>query len=337
MFETPQAFLECLKSLPSHSDEFRQRALKRQAQLTKPHGALGRLEDIAVWLSGWQETEHPRADVIQALLFAGNHGVVEEGISAYPADVTSQMIANFEAGGAAINVLSSLFGHQLEVVPLDLDEPTKNFTKEPALTVEETLSAINLGAARVNETKSDLIYFGEMGIGNTTSAAAIATAVFGGTGQDWAGPGTGLDDEGIGRKQAVIDKALMMHSGKFDNIFAIMQHFGGRELAAIMGGVVAARLKRLPVLIDGFVVTAALAPLTLAGEDVLDHCIAAHCSAEPSHKRLLDCMYLSPLLKLDMRLGEGTGAAVAAQLVKAAVATHNRMATFDSASVSSSL
>lgn len=337
MFDTPVRFLECLSSLPSASKDFRQRAIKRQAELTKPGGALGRLEDIAIWLSGWQETEHPRADVIQAILFAGNHGVVEEGISSYPSDVTAQMVANFEAGGAAINVLSTLYDQKLEVVALDLEKPTKNFTKAAALSEQETLAAINLGAQRVNDTQADVVYFGEMGIGNTTSAAALAAAVFGGVGRDWAGPGTGLNDEGIVRKAQVVDKALTCHAGQLNDAFSIMQRLGGRELAAIMGGVVAARLRRLPVLVDGFVVTAAIAPLTLAGEDILDHCLSAHCSAEPAHKRLLDCMYMSPLLKLDMRLGEGTGAALAAELVKAAVATHNRMATFASASVSSSL
>ncbi len=334
MFESSEEFLAILTALPSSSEVYQDIARERQLQLTKPEGSLGLLEEIAIWLAGWQQREEPRAELVQALVFAGNHGIVDEGVSPFPAEVTAQMVANFKAGGAAINVLTNLFGHKLAVIPIELNRPTANFAKEPAMSGAETLHAINIGADAVLKLEADFIYFGEMGIGNTTSAAAIAAAVFGGTGVDWAGPGTGLDEQGVKHKAEVIERALNLHRSHADNAFTIMQHYGGRELAAIMGGVAAARIKRLPVIIDGYVVTAAVAPMMISSRDALDHCIAAHCSAEPAHRQLLDALSLVPILELDMRLGEGTGAAIAAELVKAAGATHNHMATFTTARIS---
>ncbi len=339
MFDHPSQFLDALENLPVASAEFRDLALKRQAQLTKPAGALGRLEDIAIWLAGWQAREKPVVDRVTALLFAGNHGVVEEGVSPFPASVTAQMVENFKQGGAAINALTQQFGHELSVIPLDLERPTRNMTVDAAMSEDELLDVINIGAAAVNDCSADVIYFGEMGIGNTTTAAAIAAAVFGGEGASWAGPGTGLEKAGVVHKASVIDRALALHRSELSNPVEIMRRLGGRELAAIMGGVVAARLKRLPVILDGFVVTAAVAPLCVSADqrikrDVLAHCIAGHCSAEPGHIRLLEELGLKPLLTLDMRLGEGTGAALAAELVRGAVSTHNQMATFAEAQIS---
>lgn len=333
MFESSENFLSALNELPVANDEYRIKAEKRQNILTKPNGALGRLEEIAVWLCGWQGTEQPRADRVGAFLFAGNHGVVAEGVSPFPSAVTAQMVQNFKNGGAAINALSDLFGHELKVIPIELDNPTKNFVEEPAMSEEETLAALNVGALAVSECDADIIYFGEMGIGNTTSAAAVATATFGGKGVHWAGPGTGLTSAGVVHKAEVIDRAMKLHQSSFHNCFDIMRAVGGRELAAIMGAVVVARQRSIPVLLDGFVVTAAVAPLLKFGNVSLDHCIAAHCSAEPGHRRLLDRLWLEPLLNLNMRLGEGTGAALAVELVKAAVATHNNMATFEDAQI----
>ncbi len=333
MFQSSAEFLDCLTSLPSPSADHREAALLRQNSLTKPIGALGKLEGLSVFLAGWQQRDRLQVETVEALLFAGNHGVVAEGVSPYPQAVTGQMVANFERGGAAINALSRLFGHRLSVVPLALAQPTGNIATEPAMSEAETLEALNAGAEAVMASAADVIYFGEMGIGNTSSASAVAAAVFGGSGADWAGPGTGLDPEGVRRKAAVIDRALALHRDKIKTPFDAMQLLGGRELAAIMGGVVAARQRSIPVLLDGFVVTAAVCPLALSGPQILEHCLAAHCSAEPGHRRLLDELWMDPLLALDMRLGEGTGAALAVNLLAAAAATYNEMATFEEAAV----
>lgn len=333
MFSSSADFLDCLSDLPSPSVQHREAALSRQNQLTKPGGALGRLEALSVFLAGWQRQERLQVEAVEALLFAGNHGVVVEGVSPYPPEVTAQMVANFERGGAAINALARLFGHRLQVVPLELDRATGNIAVEPAMSEAETLAALNAGAEAVMGCEADMVYFGEMGIGNTTSAAAIAAAVFGGDGGDWAGPGTGLDSDGVRHKAAVIDRALRLHRDEIKTPFDALQRLGGRELAAIMGGVVAARRRSLPVLLDGYVVTAAVCPLAMIGPEALEHCLAAHRSAEPGHRRLLDELWMDPLLALDMRLGEGTGAALAVNLLMAAAATYNDMATFEEAAV----
>lgn len=337
MFDSSEKFLSALDNLPFASLRFQDLAVERQHNLTKPQGSLGILEEITVWLSGWQEKERLSVAKIEGLLFAGNHGVIEENISSFPAAVTGQMVQNFQQGKAAINALTGVFGHNLRVFPIDLSNPTNNFLKSPAMSANETLDALNIGATAVNESDADLIYFGEMGIGNTTSASALSACVFGGKGIDWAGPGTGLSAEGVRHKADIIDQGLGLHQNKCNNPFDVMSCFGGRELAAIMGATVAARLRRIPVLLDGFVVTAAVAPLVMKGRDVLDHCMAAHNSAEPGHQRLLDNLWMQPLLQLHMRLGEGTGAALAAELVKGAVATYNEMATFQEAEISRTL
>lgn len=333
MFESPEDFLAALNRLPHASIELKDAALQRQARLTKPAGSLGRLEEVSVWMQSWQSGANIRLDQIEGLLFAGTHGVVEEGVSAYPAEVTAQMVANFQAGGAAINAISRAYGHSLKVIPIALEKPTGNFTRVAAMSEAETLEAINIGAEAVEASEAELIYFGEMGIGNTTVASALSALVLGGDGEDWAGPGTGLEAEGIARKAVVVDQALSLHKSSVQTAFDAMRCLGGRELAAIMGGVVAARLARLPVILDGFVVCAAVCPLVLHGLDTLEHCLVGHCSLEPGHQRLLDALWLDPLLNLGMRLGEGTGAALAAELVRAAVATYNDMATFEDAQV----
>jgi len=334
MFDTPDDFLSSLFNLPAASSEFQDLAIERQKQLTKPEGALGRLEEISVWLSSWQRQKRLSMERVEGFLFAGNHGIVEENVSSYPADVTAQMVANFERGGAGINAITNQFNHQLSVFPIELDKPTQNFLHRPAMSVEETMVAINIGANAVKDSQADLLFFGEMGIGNTTCAAALSAMIFGGAGHEWAGPGTGLSFRKVQEKACLIDRAIALHKQSCKTSIDVMATFGGRELAAIMGAVVAARLRRIPVLLDGFVVTAAVVPLILHGTDTLDHCLAAHCSAEPGHQRLLDHLWMTPILSLGMRLGEGTGAALAAEIVKASAATYNNMATFEEAQVS---
>jgi nicotinate-nucleotide--dimethylbenzimidazole phosphoribosyltransferase len=311
-------------------------AISRDAMLTKPPRSLGQLEDIVFWLARWQGRNPPRLDRIEVLVFAGNHGVVEQGVSAFPAAVTAQMVANFAAGGAAINQLSRVAGGHLRVIPLALDRPTADFTREPALTEAEFLAAVATGYGAVFPG-ADLVCLGEMGIGNTTAAAAVAAALFGGGGMRWAGRGTGLDDAGVTRKRAVIDAALDQHRGVLDDPARVAAALGGRELAALLGAALAARHKRIPVLLDGFVCTAAVAPLAKLRPDALAHAMAGHVSAEAGHRALLDELGLQPLLDLGMRLGEASGAAVAALILRAALACHTGMATFGEAGVSEKL
>lgn len=331
MFGSVAAFETALAALPAPDRAARDAAAARQARLTKPPGSLGQLEEIALFVAGWHGTARPRVARGRALVFAGNHGVVARGVSAFPAAVTAQMVANFAAGGAAINALAAAAGLALSVVALDLDRPTEDFTTGPAMTVDDCLAALDAGAAAIGD--ADLLVLGEMGIGNTTAAAALAAASFGGAGADWVGPGTGVDAAGVQRKAAIVDMALAHHAGHLDQPFEILRRVGGREIVAIAGAIVAARHARIPVLLDGFIGTAAIAPLARGNAAITGHCLAGHCSAEPGHRRLLDRLGLSPLLLLDMRLGEGSGAAVAAQIVRAALAAHDEMATFAEAGV----
>jgi nicotinate-nucleotide--dimethylbenzimidazole phosphoribosyltransferase len=259
--------------------------------------------------------------------------VTARGVSAYPAAVTAQMVANFSAGGAAINQLARAADAALRVVALSLDVPTADFTEAPAMTEQQFLAAVAVGHDAVSP-QADLICLGEMGIGNTTAAAAIAAALFGGGGGRWAGRGTGVDDEGLARKRATIDRALARHAAVLDDPLRIAAALGGRERAAILGATLAARRHSIPVLLDGFVCTAAVAPLYRLRTDTLAHALAGHVSAEAAHRMLLDALWLSPLLDLNMRLGEGSGAAAALLILRAALACHTGMATFAEAGVS---
>lgn len=335
-FESPEAFAAALADLPGPDMAAREAAAARQAQLTKPAGSLGRLEEIALFMAGWQGKERPALDQARTAIFAGNHGVTRHGVSAFPADVTVQMVANFEAGGAAINQLAREAGLELRVVALELDRPTADFTQGPAMTAEECLEALNQGAAMVDPAL-DLLTVGEMGIGNTTAAAALCAHSLGGDVRDWVGPGTGLDAGGMSRKAAVIEQALATHADAPRTAFEMLRRLGGREIAAIAGAVLAARHARVPVMLDGYIACAALAPLVVEQPALPEHCLAGHCSAEPGHRRLLHQFSLTPLLQLGMRLGEGSGAAVAVPIVRAALAAHNGMATFAEASVSGKL
>ncbi len=332
MFPNLPAFTEALHDLPPANVAWRNAAEARQQQLTKPAGSLGRLEACAIFLAGWGHAPEPRADRVRVIVFVGNHGVTERGVSPFPADVTEQMVANFANGGAAINAIAKAGGVELEIVPLRLDLPTGDISRQAAMSEAELIEALNAGADAVADG-GDVLALGEMGIGNTTIAAALAAKSLGGRGADWAGPGTGLGADGIAHKATVIDEALALHAGSGDGAAEILRRLGGRETAAIAGAVLAARHKLIPVLLDGYVVTASIAPLFKANAAIVDHCLAGHLSAEPAHRRLLEAFGLKPLLDLEMRLGEGTGATLAISLLKAAAATHNHMATFAEARV----
>ena len=319
----------CLAPRPGNPDAALAVAA-RQDQLTKPPGSLGRLETLVAWLARWQGRPHPRLDHVCVLVFAGNHGITAQGVSPYPAEVTAQMVANFAAGGAAINQLARAGGASLSVIPLELDRPTADFTTAPAMEEDEFLAAVSAGAAAL-PAACDLLCLGEMGIGNTTAAAALAAGLFGGTGADWAGRGTGVDDAGLSRKIMAIDAARRIHAAT--DPLALAAALGGRELAALLGATLAARMRGIPVLLDGFVCTAAVAPLALLIPGGLDHALVAHCSAENGHRRLIAALGQAPLLDFGMRLGEASGAALCIPLLRAALACHDGMATFAEAGV----
>jgi nicotinate-nucleotide--dimethylbenzimidazole phosphoribosyltransferase len=304
----------------------------REDHLTKPPKSLGRLEDLTAFLAHWQGHAPPRLDRAEILVFAGNHGVTAQGVSAYPAEVTVQMVANFSGGGAAINQLARTAGANLRVIPLSLKQPTADFTEKPAMSDDEFLAAVAAGYDAVSP--GDLVILGEMGIGNTTAASALAAALFGGRGLRWAGRGTGVDHDGLQRKRAVIDQALARHAGILNDPLRVAAALGGRELAAILGATLAARRQNIPVILDGFVSTAAVAPLYKLRTDTLAHALAGHVSAEAGHRALLEELNLKPILDLNMRLGEASGAATALLILRAALACHTGMATFAEAGVS---
>ena len=325
--------LDYLANLPlTHSDQAAlDAALARQNMLTKPQGSLGRLEELAIFMAGWRGTARPQITSAQALIFAGNHGICAQGVNPYPQEVTAQMVGNFHAGGAAINQLCAANGADLNVIALDLDHPTADFTQGPAMTEAETLAALQSGIDAVNPA-ADILILGEMGIGNSTVAAALTTALFGGAAADWVGPGTGSDPAGIARKIAAIETGVARHRGL--NPAHVLAALGGREQAAICGAVLAARQARIPVILDGFICTAAASVLYAINNAMLDHCLVGHVSAEPGHRKLLDAIKKSPVLQFDMRLGEGSGAALALGILRSALAVHNGMATFGEAGVS---
>ena len=320
-------------ALPAGSSEAERQAIDHDAVLTKPAGALGRLEEIAFWAAKWQAHYPPTVDNPQVCVFAGNHGVTAQGVSAFPSEVTVQMVANFSAGGAAINQLSTLNGARLDVIPLDLDRPTHDFTEGPAMDDAECTAAIVAGM-RALAADTDVLCIGEMGIGNTTAAAALACALYGGSGAEWAGRGTGIDDEALTLKANVIDRAIALHGEALGDPLEALRRVGGRELAAMFGAVLAARLSKVAVLLDGYVASSAAAVMELLVSGGLDHALAGHVSQEPGHTRLLMKLGKTPLLDLNMRLGEASGSAVALGIVHAAIATHNGMATFADAGVS---
>ncbi len=322
------------RNLPGPDLEAGTAARHREARLTKPAGALGRLEEIAYWMACWQGRHPPQLRHPRVAVFAGNHGVAAaRGVSAYPTDVTAQMVANFGSGGAAVNQLCEIADSDLRVYELDLDTPTSDFTQGPAMDAEGCARAMAYGMMGVDQGLH-LLCLGEMGIGNTTSAAALCAALFEGTAEDWVGPGTGVDAAGRARKTAAVEAGIAANRDALGDPLEVLRCLGGYELAAIVGAILAARLARTPVLLDGFACTAAAAVLWALDPKALDHCLVAHVSAEPGHRRLLDRIGREAILDLGMRLGEGSGAALAINVVRAAVDCHAGMATFEEAGVS---
>jgi len=329
-FQTADDFRALFKALPAPDAEALAGAQARNAMLTKPPAALGRLEDLAIWYAGWRGDPRPALEAPQVIIFAGNHGVCAQGISAFPPEVTAQMVRNFESGGAAINQLARASGARLDVIALDLERPTADFTTGPAMSEADFIAALGAGWQAVSP-EADLLVVGEMGIGNTTSAAAIATALFGGEATDWVGRGTGVDDAGLKRKADVVAAGLAANPAR--DPLEILRCLGGRELAAMAGAILRARHLRMPVILDGFICTAAAACLERSQPGVLDHAVAGHVSAESAHARLLEALGKAPLLDLGMRLGEGSGGCLAINILKGAIACHSGMSTFAEAGV----
>lgn len=336
--------------IPAPDEATRAAARERQAQLTKPPGSLGRLEELGVALASMQRTQQPQIEQVWITVFAADHGVVAEGVSTFPQAVTAEMVRNFARGGAAISVLAREWGARLDVVNVGTTQPleelpgvldarvgpgTANFVHEPAMSVEQLHDALMAGhhaADRAAINGAQLFIGGEMGIGNTTSAAAIACSLLGRPAAQLAGPGTGLDTVGVTRKALVIERALAKL--RSDKPLEALQRLGGFEIAALTGACLRCGQLGLPVLVDGFIATVAVLVAVRLRPELANWLFYAHCSAEPGHRRLLEALDAKPLLDLEMRLGEGSGAAVALPILRAAAALHSRMATFTEAGVS---
>ncbi|HEY1999833.1 nicotinate-nucleotide--dimethylbenzimidazole phosphoribosyltransferase [Paraburkholderia sp.] len=317
---------------------------------TKPPGSLGRLETLARQMGLIQHTTHPTVERPAMIVFAGDHGIAHEGVSPYPQAVTAQMVANFLAGGAAINALSRAAGITLEVVNAGIATPlpnaeglvdipvaagTRNFAHEPAMTRDQALAAMSAGAERVRHHAAlgtNVIGFGEMGIANTSAAACLMSRLCGVPIDECVGRGTGLDNAGLARKRNVLAAALAHHAPGADPL-DVLATFGGFEIAMMAGAYLAAAEARMTILVDGFIATSALLVADALAPNLREYCVFAHASNEAGHRRMLDHFGATPLLALDLRLGEGTGAALAVPLLRASVAFVNEMASFESAGV----
>lgn len=299
----------------------------RAADILRPAGALARLDAVAEWVARWQATAHPAVRRPAALIFAADHGVAAAGVSQYPTDVTAAMLGAYRSGRSTISAFAAIAGATVDAIDVGVGRPTGDLRVESALTAERFDEAIEAGRTAVAALDADLLVLGEMGIGNTTAAAAVAAALRGGDPDQWVGRGTGVDDDGLARKRAAVSAAVARVDG-VDDPLDVLREVGGAELVAIAAATVAARLRHLPVVIDGYVVTAAVLPLVHVRPDALDHCLVGHCSAEPGHRRLVEALGAAPLLDLGMRLGEGSGAMASVPLVAMACAGVVEVPTF---------
>lgn len=322
-----------VRSFPVMDEDAVAAVRSRNLQLTKPAGSLGRMEWLAEWLAGWQGKSDPSVDRPLVCVFAGSHGVAERGVSAYPSDVNQQMLENFAAGGAAINQICAAYDIGFKVFDLAINMPTKDFVEEPAMDEKSCVATMAFGMEAV-ANGTDLLAIGELGIGNTTSAAAIFAALYGGKPASWVGRGTGVDDKGLARKIEAVELGLKRHEHLLHDPLEVLRCFGGRETAAMAGAIIAARIQRIPVVLDGYVATSAAAVLHALDPQSIDHCVAGHLSSEGNHREVLERMDKVPLLALGMHLGEGTGAGVAIGVIRAAAKIHTGMATFSQAGVS---
>ncbi len=322
-----------IKDFPSIDNEAISKIRERDAQLTKPPKALGQLEELAEWLGGWQKTATPKVQRPQVAIFAANHGVVDQGVAPFPQSVTAQMVANFTNGGAAINQICKSNNLALKVFDLALELPTPDIMLEDAFNEKDCAATIAFGMEAISGG-IDLLCIGEMGIGNTTIAASIYHALYGGDSSEWVGPGTGLDDKGVAHKATVVKKAVERASGHNGDGLEVLRRLGGREIAAMVGAIIAARMENIPVVVDGYVATSAASILHAISPSAIDHCIIGHASGEKPHAKVLTHLNKTALLDFNMKLGEGTGAALAAVMLRTAADIHTGMATFAEAGVS---
>jgi nicotinate-nucleotide--dimethylbenzimidazole phosphoribosyltransferase len=332
-------------------EETRQRARERQVQLTKPPGSLGLLEELGVRLAAMQGSVRPVLDRVSITVFAADHGVAAEGVSAFPKEVTREMLRNFVQGGAAISVLARELNARLEVVDVGVILPledsrglvlarvgagTANFVLEPAMTKTELIAALRVGAeaaTRARVAGAQLFIGGEMGIGNTTAASSMACALLNASPKVMVGPGTGLNKKGMEHKRAVVAASLALHGAALDGPLETLRRLGGFEIAALVGAYLYAAAGGLPVLVDGFIASVAALLAVRLHPACADWLIYAHRSAEPGHRLVLKALQARPILDLSMRLGEGSGAAMAVPILRAACALHREMATFEEAGI----
>lgn len=316
-----------LADLPGPDEAARSAVAERAAHVLRPEGALARLDEVAAWLASWQRTTTPAVVRPALIVFVADHGVTAEGVSAYPAQVTAAMLSALRRGVATAPVLAAEVGAAVTVVDAGVGRPTGNITVEPAMDEARFAGSFETGRVAVRDLDADLLVLGEMGIGNTTAAAALAAALFGRTPEDWTGRGTGVDDATLARKVDAVARAARRVAGAPP--LAALRELGGSEMVALAGAVLEARTRSLPVVLDGFVVTAAAATLEAASPGALDHCIAGHRSPEPGHSLLLEKLGMQPLLDLGMRLGEGSGALAAVPLIRMAAKVVTDVATFE--------
>ena len=316
-----------LDSLPAGDAAAAAAVRARAADILRPAGALARLDEVAAFVAEWQHNAQPQVTKPAALIFAADHGVTVAGVSNYPAEVTAAMLTAYKAGKSTISAFAAVAGASVDAVDVGVGRPTGDIRFESAMSLERFEEAVDAGRRAVEALDADLLVLGEMGIGNTTAAAAVAAALGGGEVATWVGRGTGLDDEAMDRKRQAVRQAVDRIAGVLDPL-EVLREVGGAELVAIAAAIVAARHRGLPVVLDGYVVTAAAIPLVAVRADALDHCIVGHCLAEPGHRRLLDRIGKPPLLDLGMRLGEGSGAMAAVPLVAMACAGITRVPTF---------
>ncbi len=316
-----------ISTLPTRDEEAYAAVTERAANILRPSGALARLDSIAAWVAAWQRTSTPAVRRPAALIFAADHGVTAAGVSAYPAEVTAAMLAAYRAGKSTINAFATVAGASVLAIDVGVGRPTGDIRYESALSPQRFDEAVTAGRDAVDALDADLLVLGEMGIGNTTAAAAIAAALGNGDVTDWVGRGTGVDDEGLERKRAVVQQAINRIVGVSDPL-EVLREVGGAELVAIAAAIVSARHRQLPVMLDGYVVTASALPLACISPTALDHCLVGHCSAEPGHRKLIERLEKQPLLDLDMRLGEGSGAMAALPLVAMACVGITDVPTF---------
>ena len=318
-----------LDDLPVVDQRARDAVHQRAAHILRPSGALAWLDEIAAFVAGWQRTPNPRVDRPAGLIFAADHGVAAaESVSAYPTGVTEAMFAAYREGRSTINAFARIAGATVDAVDVGIGRPTGDIRVEPAMNEQRFDAVVQTAFDAVDALDCDLLVLGEMGIGNTTASAAISASLAGGETAAWVGRGTGIDDEGLDRKRAAVQESVRRIAGITDPI-EILREVGGAEIAAITAATVAARRRSIPVVLDGYVVTSAVLPLNEIASTTLDHCTVGHCSAEPGHRKLLERLGKSPLLDLDMRLGEGSGAMAAVPLIAMACAGITDVPTFD--------